>query len=520
LKRPDEKAAAIWAALIALTLIGGAIRFVVAGQDFFADELATYWIVSTNDLFGVVETVSTTAEITPPLGFMLAWLAAQIDLSPVVVRLPALIAGIGTIPLVYAIGARTVGRAAGLAAAAFVAVGPFMIFYSAEARGYGVMMAFVLLSTLALLHAIDDGRRRWWAAYAIFVALAAYTHYTSIFVLAGQFLWALWAHPKMRRPLLIATALAAVSYIPWLPSLKGDIDSPTTDILDLLSPFDLASIKLYVGHWLVGYPYANLAGLRDLPGTAGLLLIAAGLLAGAAGLWTRRASLRAWFASNDNRIVLLVLLALVTPVAEALASLLGTNVFGTRNLAASWPYVALATAALVTAGERWLRLGAAALVALGLGFGAAKMISSDYERLNYTELADYIAEGPRGVVVDGAAFSPGPLANFDVESSDPGVPVFRLSLPEQKTAPFSLYDRPPDPAELADRVAATAEGEPITVVFTVSRNPIAGARGGPELAEEFVAGLPPSYELTARRIFPGILDLQALTFERQDSAGP
>ena len=488
------------------------IRWIVAGQDLFADELATYWVVSTHSLSGVVDTVSTTAEITPPLGFMLAWLGSQISLAPEAIRLPALLAGIVTIPLVYAIGLRTTGRAAALAAATFTALSPFMIFYSAEARGYGVMMAFVLASTWFLLKAVDEPRARWWVGYGVFVALAAYTHYTSIFVLGAQFLWALWLHPPARKPLLIATALAALAYVPWLPSLKGDIDSPTTEILGALSPFDLPSIKLYLGHWLFGFPYPNVAGLRDLPGLAGLLLIGAGLVAGAAGLWSRRETLRRWFASQDNRIILLVLLALATPLAEAFASLLSTNIFSTRNLAASWPYLALATAALITVGKRPLRIAAAALVAVGLGLGAAKMVTTGYERPNYTDLAEWVKEGGEGVVVDAAAFTPGPLANFDVEETDPGVPVFRLNIPEQTTEPFDLADRLPDPADVAARAAEAADGGPIIIVSTVDRNPIAGARTETALAAAFIADLP-GYALAERKVFPGFLDPQALVYE-------
>ena len=71
------------------------------------------------------------------------------------------------------------------------------------------------------------------------MCLAAYTHYTVVFLLATQFAWAFWTHPPSRRALSIATAAAAVLYVPWVPGLKGDLDSPTTQILSLLSPFDL-----------------------------------------------------------------------------------------------------------------------------------------------------------------------------------------------------------------------------------------------------------------------------------------
>ena len=45
--------------LVALMLVGGALRLVVAGQDLFADELATYWVVTTHGFPDVLDTVST-----------------------------------------------------------------------------------------------------------------------------------------------------------------------------------------------------------------------------------------------------------------------------------------------------------------------------------------------------------------------------------------------------------------------------------------------------------------------------
>jgi 4-amino-4-deoxy-L-arabinose transferase-like glycosyltransferase len=449
----------------------------------------------------------------------------SIDLAPELIRLPALVAGVSSIALVYAIGIRTVGRGAALLAAALTTLSPFMILYSAEARGYGVMMALVLLSTLSLLLAVDRGRRGWWVAYAVFACLAAYTHYTSIFVLGAQLLWAFWAHPGARKPLLIATGAAALLYVPWLPSLKEDLDSPTTVILSALSPFDLNSIKLYVGHWALGFPYANGAPLRDLPGAPALTLIAASIVVGGVGMFKARDRLGAWFAANDRRILLLLVLALATPLGAAVASLVGTNVLSTRNVAASWPYLALTGAALITVGNWRFRLAAAALAVLGFSFGAAKMVTTDYERPNYSDVAEFVSDGSGGVLVDAAAVTPGPLTNFEVVGSSPGVPVFPLNTPEQRSEPFDLADQLPDPARLARRAVREADGGPITVVSSVSSNatkldnPSAGLVGESGLAAEFIDQLPPSYALAERRVFPGFVDLQALVFTKGATGG-
>ena len=101
------------AAVLVLTLVGFGLRVAVAQQDLFADELSTYWIVATHNLGGVISTVNSDAEITPPLSFVVAWLSTQVDLSPEWLRAPSVLAGTLTIPLVFWVGARTVGRARG-----------------------------------------------------------------------------------------------------------------------------------------------------------------------------------------------------------------------------------------------------------------------------------------------------------------------------------------------------------------------------------------------------------------------
>src|SRR5205085_3620663 len=196
--RPDtSEAMATALALAVLTGVGIALRIAVAHQSLFADELSTYWISATHDLPGVISLMYGTPhiahpEITPPLYFVAAWATSQLGHSPEWLRLPSLIAGAVTIPLVYALGRRTVGRRAGLVASALTALSPFMIYYSAEARAYGVMMALVVGSTLAMLKATETREARWWVGYAVCSCAALYTHYTCAFALGVQLLWLLW----------------------------------------------------------------------------------------------------------------------------------------------------------------------------------------------------------------------------------------------------------------------------------------------------------------------------------------
>lgn len=494
--------------VVALTIIGSVLRVVNARQDLFADELATYWIVSAHDFEGVLRTVSSTAEITPPLSFVLSWLTSRAGETAFLVRLPALVAGIATVPLVYALGVRTVGRRAALLATGLTALSPFMVLYSAEARGYGVLMALLVLSTLALVLAVERGGVGWWALHGACVCLAMYTHYTSIFVLAGQALWCWWRHPSARRALALATGGAVVGFLPWLPSLRGDLDSPTTQILSSFSPLSVDMVRTTLGHWAVGYPYTfPTTSLNALPGRVSLLVLAVSVAIGARGLLARRPT-----SGRGPAVGLAVLLALATPVGTFVQSVASTNVFSVRSLAASWPYLALAMAVVLTgAAARWRVIAGGGAVA-AFSVAALTMFGDEFERPQYGPVARFADEHDAAVVIDGVAFSPGPLTNLNVEGTRPDAPLLRLTVPDQLDRPFAIGDPLPDRAEVFERAGTRADGGPIVV---------ASAGVLPPEMEELIALLPVGYEVTdeLRQDGPYVFDFWVIVLERVGTTG-
>jgi uncharacterized membrane protein len=496
---PERHATQVAALAVALlTALGVGLRAAVASDSMLADELSTYWIISATGLGDVISTVHSNAEITPPLHFIAAWLATRIDLTPELARAPSVLAGAATIPAVYLLGLRTVGRAAALVAAAIASLAPFMIYYSAEARSYALTMLLVTLSTLAMLNAVDARRTRWWVPYAFCSCAAMYTHYTSVFALGAQLVWLLWAHPEARRAALLANIAAVVAFLPWLSGLRADLNSPTTEILSALSPFDWTHVRAALTHAAVGYPYSSLS-LRALPGLPALILLALGVAMGLAGL--ARAALaagpRAWLARADRRILLVFALALSVPVAEMLVSAVGTNLFSARNLAASWPAFALCLGALLIAAGPRLRLVAAPLAVAGLAIGAAKMLDETYSRPKYDKVAQFIESKAEAedVVVDGAVLSPGPYTPLEVALRGPHR-VFRFQAPVQRDRPFGVFDRSIPEAEVVPRaLAAAGKGS----VFVVSVR-------GHQVPD--TSRFPARYRVAESRTYPGTDDLR------------
>lgn len=504
-----------------------AIRVANFDQSFIGDELSTYWVLHGNGLGEVLSSVRSNDEITPPLYFILGWLSLKLGPDPEWVRLPSLLAGTATIPLVYMLGSRTVGRAAGLIGAAVIALSPFMVYYSTEARSYALMIALVTASTLALLAAVETRRTRWWVVYAVCSCGALLSHYTSVFPLAAQFAWVLWAQREAIRPLLLANLGVLIGFAPWIPGFIADNNSPTTQILAALSPFTADYVRGALENWAIGYPYVRLG---TVPGNLATVLLAAGFVAAAvagavrAVRWLRRsrAGLVAALRRVPPRTVLIAMLALAAPLGEAVYSALGSDILGARNLNASWPGLAVAIGAVLTAAGPLLSVACTAVVLAGFALGAAKAVDGDFARPDIAGVANLI-EGrwaPGDAVVDAtAALTPVPLTGLDVYLPQTH-PEFRLNLPVSDR-PFMIGDPVPPPKRLIAEAFDSARGRSIFLVTPLpSGGLITPARAVGELRQQLnslgatlLRRARPRYRVVYDTTFPGLAPLAVIELE-------
>jgi hypothetical protein len=409
-----------------LCVVAFVLRVEGIHQDLFGDELFTFDDVHGRSIAGVVERVRDGYEDNPPLFFILAKLTETLGDPTVWIRVPSVIAGTALVPLVWALGARTVDRKAGFVAAAIVAVSPFTVFYGGEARAYSLLMLCSAISTLVLLHAVATRDRRWWGAYTIAACAVLYTHYTGPFVLVAQAAWALWVHPATRVRLLLANLVALAAYGPWL--ITEVTKEPTYTKLPDLSP---GYVLKTLAQTLPGHP---LEPPRELPGRA--LLVAFGVtLALAAVLAARRAApggAGRW--SPDDRIVLLFLLLAVVPAAGMIVLSLGEHtVLLPRSLSGSIPAVAILTGALLTS---YGRAPAAVLTAAALAIlavGTLDAVRTPPRGTAFREVSSYIHahRTARDSLVYVALYHdpPHPLAGFvSVYFHGDGMPVRELGV--------------------------------------------------------------------------------------------
>jgi len=141
--------------------------------------------------------------------------------SPVVIRLPAFLAGVLCIPASF-FAAKAFHRNAGLLAALGMAVFPYMVLYSSMARGYSLIVLLTLCLLLVGRFHLEKPSAAGCILISLVSALGLFTIPTMAFPLAGFYLW---------------MALALLLKERNLPALLRDFLLPTLTLTTLLTVF-------------------------------------------------------------------------------------------------------------------------------------------------------------------------------------------------------------------------------------------------------------------------------------------
>jgi mannosyltransferase len=265
-----------WWPLAALTLLAAVVRLSTLDlQSFWYDEAFTPVHVLHTSLFSTLRAVSHT-ENSPPLWYLIEWADSRVlGTGEIALRLPSALAGIASVPVAWAIGRELAGRRAALACAALTAVNPLFVWYSQEARVYGLFVLSAGVAMLCFLRAERDPTRARMAAFALSGGAALLTHYFAVFLLVPMVLWLLW-DPRLRRAALPATGALTLVGLALLPLISAQGGHGTQ----------------WIGRWPLGerlqaIPQYFLTGTSGAPLGHGVeLLLALPLLAAAGlGLW-------------------------------------------------------------------------------------------------------------------------------------------------------------------------------------------------------------------------------------------
>lgn len=228
------------------------------------------------------------------------------------IRLPALLFGVATVPMLYIFGRQVVSRREAGLSAALLALSYHHVWFSQSARGYIALAFAMILSTHLLLKALRANSTGAAVAYAVTIALGVYTHLTFVFAVFAQFAVAILAlaaparsqpRPDWRKTLVPFAAggvLTIVLYAPMLRQIQEYFRVPS----EMSQSSDAA--------WAIGEAIRVLrSGLGDQFGV-GLVVLGICAVIGLAGV--------ASLFKRDRDIALLLTLPAVAVTVGALAT--------------------------------------------------------------------------------------------------------------------------------------------------------------------------------------------------------
>jgi mannosyltransferase len=350
-----------------LIFVGFAARVWRLGyQSLWLDEALTVVFARPNlpQMFDIL----ITQDLHPPLYYfgLHFWLkvAGQSEFSA---RFLSVVAGVPAVPGTFVLGEALFGdRSArkaeswfadrgiqvGLIGATLVAVSPFLVYYSQEARMYSALATFGVLSTFALWKLLETQSRRWLFAYVGWTLAIMYTQYFGAFVIAFQGIYLLGIASRRRRPALLGLlgiAMTGIGYVPWLYGAYRQMQR-LINIPDFWKgDFQLSYLLTHV---FAAFALGDFAAIAQMPVIAGLVAL---LLVGGVGFL-------AWRALRNGGGELYVLTYLVIPLALLYAIVARDPKFTERYLIMIAPPFYLVFALSLVSVARWVSRVKQALV--------------------------------------------------------------------------------------------------------------------------------------------------------------
>ncbi len=361
----DPAAWVVGAALAAVTMVAALIRgHGLADRSLWIDEVFSLW-VSRQPMPDLWRT-TIELDLHPPVyyGLLHTWLGLAPEGLGVeaAARLPSVLFGVLTVPVVHLIGAHLAGRAAGLVAAGLMALSPLHVYYAQQARMYTQLTLAAALATLCLLHVLDPApaatsrRTWWWLGLALSTTLTMLSHNTGPLLAAAIALYLVGA----RRPRtssgfsgprggLTALAAAVGLWSLWLPWFLAQVRRVDAEFW--LGPPTWTAVLDHWGSLVVAFLPSGAA--RTTAMTVALALVAVG----------------GWHTRRRHGVLLLALLVL-PPAMELLVSLRRPVFFSQTLVWTAVPFSVLVAAAIATVRPRTvgvlLATGAFAVSWLGL----------------------------------------------------------------------------------------------------------------------------------------------------------
>ncbi len=188
----------LWLAVAALTLLAFFMRRKgLATQSLWFDE-ADLVVRAQRDPGALLADFLRPGENGPLYTLLMHFWIKLAGTGEAALRTPSLLAGTLVVPLIFRLGQRFLGGwHVGLLTAGLVAISPYQLWYSQDAKMYPLSMLLTVASVYLFLSALENGGRLRWIAYVVLTTLSFYIHLMSILIVAVEvFYYFLYRQPE------------------------------------------------------------------------------------------------------------------------------------------------------------------------------------------------------------------------------------------------------------------------------------------------------------------------------------
>jgi 4-amino-4-deoxy-L-arabinose transferase-like glycosyltransferase len=347
------------AAVLALCLIGLALRTVQIDYNFDGDELFSAQLAS--QPFGAMVRHSLKDTPHPPLHNLLLcpWLWT-FGAGEVSARSFSVLCSTAFLIVAHRLLRRLMPPGPAIGGLAILAISPFFVYYGQQARPYSLIALVSAANLLAFVRLLDTpgDRRRviaWWATCAVL----AWAQYLGILSVAVEIIVLLLKLPRSDKVIVLGGTLSVVTVLPWVIAAMGSMMLRRVNPLPTIAWIEPPTLPNLV--WF----YAGVFG--DVPGVHSRLLL---LPLAVLGVAFYSNAIRSRRSRSASALTALTGIAVGVPLAVFALSVFGPkSVWATRQLIGP----ALAFVSLVGLWvancPRWL--GAAVLAGVVVWSGAA-----------------------------------------------------------------------------------------------------------------------------------------------------
>lgn len=202
------------------------IRLISLNQSLWLDEAINVVAAKDNSFLDFIFKYPI-GDFHPPGYFILLWIWTHLfGFSEVVVRLPSVLLGVGSVYLTFLTAKELFKTRVGILAAIFMAVAPLHIYYSQEARMYSLSVLAVTLSFYCLVRLLNNQRFGWWG-YLFSVSLVIFSDYVAILSLPVHLVVTHFFDRQKTNQVFGGLILAGLFYIPWVGLFLTQIQTGT-----------------------------------------------------------------------------------------------------------------------------------------------------------------------------------------------------------------------------------------------------------------------------------------------------